>query len=142
MLRHARERMGDGILPPLAAFDNRHRLPPAAQIVGHARRKLSRQRDDEVGDPITRHECIDAALKDRPPAKRKELLRLRAAKARAAAPSRNDRGHMHCDRFYRRPKGLRLPERDPDGVAVAGGLQASGRASFKPSAILLLILAT
>ena len=31
MLRHARERVRDGILPPLAAFDDLHRLMPAAQ---------------------------------------------------------------------------------------------------------------
>ena len=44
--RHPGERLRDGILPPLAAFDDLHRLPPAAQVVGDAGRKLPRQRDD------------------------------------------------------------------------------------------------
>jgi hypothetical protein len=97
--RQAGEGVGDGILAAFAAFDDRDRLRTAAQILGNAGRQLARQRDNDIGNPIVREERVDAVLKDRPPAKRKELLRPGAAKTRAPAAGRNDGGHMHCDRF-------------------------------------------
>ena len=102
-----RERIGNGILTPLPAFDYFDRLQSVTQILGWPSRERVRKRHHQIRNPIARQKCIDAMAKDRPPAERQELLGLRAAEAGAETTGRNDGADVH------RPRNLTPTVRPP-----------------------------
>ena len=98
--RHARKRVGDRILPPLAALDDLHRLATVAQVVRHAGGQVGRQRDDDVGDAVAakgrRRRCA-AGWGGRRASGTASAARRRSG--RRGPPAAMMASHVHCQSF-------------------------------------------
>ena len=85
--RHRPERVRHRVLPARAPFDDDHIVEIVRRIGGEVRGK----RDDDFDERIAPQKGVDRSLEDGNAAKHEQLLRLRAAEARATAAGSDDR---------------------------------------------------